>query len=282
MAEISLWRSAARRLCRNPMAVVGGCIVLFLIGAAIFGPWISPYSYYENDYEHTNEGPSWSHWFGTDYLGRDQLTRVLYGARISLAVGVVASLISVVIGVTFGGIAGYVGGRTDAVMMRIVDIFYGIPLILFVILLMVVFQPGLKNIFLALGFTYWLAMARIVRGQVLSLKAQDFVMAERALGASHTRIIFRHIISNTLGPIIVTLTLSIPEAIFAESFLSYIGLGVSAPLASWGTLAADATSGIRAYPYMLFFPAAAISISMLAFNFLGDGLRDALDPRHIR
>jgi oligopeptide transport system permease protein len=188
-------------------------------------------------------------------------------------------LINLTIGVIYGGISGFYGGRVDSVMMRIVDILYSIPVLLYVILLMVVLQPGLTNIFIALGIAYWLRMARIVRGQILSLKEQEYVLAARTIGADHWRIIFRHLIPNSMGPIIITMTLAIPEAIFTEAFLSFIGLGVAAPMASWGVLASEGVTSLRSYPFQLFFPALAISITMLAFNFLGDGLRDALDPR---
>ena len=212
-------------------------------------------------------------------LGRDLATRVCYGARISLSIGIVASLINLGVGVLYGGISGYFGGRVDSVLMRIVDILYGIPLLLYVILLMVVLKPGLLNVFIALGLVYWLRMARIVRAQVLSLKELEYVTAARVLGANHTRLIFGHLLPNSLGPIIITLTLSIPEAIFIEAFLSFIGLGVSAPMASWGVLASEGVVTLRSYPFQLLFPAVAISLTMLGFNFLGDGLRDALDPR---
>ena len=206
-------------------------------------------------------------------------TRICYGARISLSIGIVASLINLGIGVLYGGISGYFGGRIDSVMMRIVDILYGIPLLLYVILLMVVLKPGLMNVFLALGLVYWLRMARIVRAQVLGLKELEYILAARVLGASHRRLIFGHLLPNSLGPIIITLTLSIPEAIFTEAFLSFIGLGVSAPMASWGVLASEGVVTLRSYPFQLLSPAIAISLTMLGFNFLGDGLRDALDPR---
>ena len=274
------WRDAWRRLRQNRMAMIGLAVIVILFSLAIFGPLFSPYSYSDQDLTPTgiNQPPSLKHWFGTDALGRDLFVRVLYGARISLSIGVFASLIILVIGVTYGGISGYFGGKIDNVMMRIVDVLYGIPTLLIVILLMVVFKPGLKNIMIAIGATYWIGMARIVRGQILSLKEQDYAMAAVALGASRRRILFRHLIPNSIGPIIVTATLSIPEAIFTEAFLSFIGLGVAAPMASWGVLASEGLNGLRSYPWQLLFPGLAICLAMLAFNFFGDGLRDALDP----
>lgn len=273
------WQDAWRRLKENKLAMAGLAVIVLIALLAAVGPLLSPYSYSDQVLADANKPPSAGHWFGTDNLGRDLLTRVLYGARISLAIGVVASLINLTIGVVYGGVSGYCGGRVDNVMMRIVDILYGIPLLLYVILLMVVLKPGLTNIFLALGLVYWLRMARIVRGQVLAIKEQEYVLAARLVGAAPWRIILRHLVPNSMGPIIVTLTLSIPEAIFTEAFLSFIGLGVSAPMASWGVLASESLAGLRSYPFQLLYPALAISVTMLAFNFLGDGLRDALDPR---
>lgn len=272
-------QDAWRRLKMNKLAMMGLYTLGFIIALAVIYPWISAMSYSDQNLMQTNQWPSAEHWFGTDNLGRDLFIRVLYGARISLSIGIVASVINLTIGVVYGGIAGFFGGRIDRIMMNIVDVLYGIPVLLYVILLMVILKPGLTNIFIALGIAYWLGMARMVRGQMLSLKEQEYVLAARTVGASNWRILFRHLIPNSMGPIIITMTLAIPEAIFTEAFLSFIGLGVAAPMASWGVLASEGVTSLRSYPFQLFFPAMAISITMLAFNFLGDGLRDALDPR---
>lgn len=272
-------QDAWRRLKKNKLAMLGLYTIIAIIVIAVIGPLLSPLSYSDQNLNETNRPPSSDHWFGTDNLGRDLFIRVLYGARISLSIGIVASLINLTIGVAYGGIAGYLGGRIDRIMMNIVDVLYGIPVLLYVILLMVILTPGLTNIFIALGISYWLGMARIVRGQILSLKEQEYILAARTIGAGKWRILFNHLIPNSLGPIIITMTLAIPEAIFTEAFLSFIGLGVAAPMASWGVLASEGVASLRSYPFQLFFPAIAISITMLAFNFLGDGLRDALDPR---
>ena len=273
------WQDAWHRLKQNKPALAGLGIVLLLALLAATGPYLSGHTYYDQDLQMVSQAPSSSYWFGTDALGRDLFTRVWYGARISLTIGLATSLICLVLGVLYGGISGYAGGRVDEVMMRLVEVLYSIPFLLYVILLMVLFEPGLKTIFLALGLVYWLNMARIVRGQVLALKEQEYVLAARLLGAGAGRILLRHLIPNTTGPILVTMTLLIPEAIFAEAFLSFLGLGVSAPMASWGVLASEGLLGLRNYPWQLFFPAVFISLTMLAFNFIGDGLRDALDPR---
>ncbi len=245
---------------------------------------------YDYDYSITYDGVEYTHTnkkifnkvypFGTDDLGRDLLTRVMYGTRISLLVAFIATLVNLFIGVVYGSIAGFEGGRVDNIMMRIVDIINSIPLVLYVILLMVAFDSnGLGNIIIALSTVYWVSMARLVRGQMLSLKEQEFVLAARVIGVPKHKIIFRHLIPNAIGPIIVSMTMMIPSAVFTEAFLSFIGLGVSAPMASLGTLANNALTGLLTYPYLLFFPAITIAIIILAFNFLGDGLRDALDPR---
>jgi len=277
--SVTYWQDAWRRLKQNRLAMVGLWVIVAITLIAIFGPMLSPYSYSDQSLFDQNMYITREHWLGTDDLGRDLLTRIMYGARISLTVGFVASFINLTVGVVYGGISGYYGGQVDNIMMRIVEILSGIPLLLYVILLMVVLKPGLQNILIALGLVYWLGMARIVRGQILSLKEQDYVLAARTIGADNWRIIWKHLIPNAMGPIIVTATLNIPQAIFTEAFLSFIGLGVNAPMASWGVLANDSLPSFRTYPWQLFFPAIAISITMLAFNFLGDGLRDALDPK---
>jgi len=220
-----------------------------------------------------------TYWFGTDAVGRDLFVRIIYGARVTIIIGFVASLVNLTIGVLYGGISGYLGGMTDNIMMRIVDILRSIPRLLYVILLMVVFGSGLLTVVIVIGLVDWLGMARIVRGQVLSIKNREYVLAARALGARPKRILMRHLIPNAMGPIIIETAMNIPHAIFTEAFLSFVGLGVSAPQASWGTLANNALSGFMSYPYEMFFPAMAISLTVLAFNFLGDGLRDAIDPR---
>ncbi|ADL69562.1 diguanylate cyclase [Thermoanaerobacterium thermosaccharolyticum] len=277
--SISYWQDAWRRLKMNKVAMASLVFLILLVLMAIFGPYMRPFDYAHQDLLNTNKPFSKVHWFGTDYLGRDLFVRVWMGARVSLFIGVVIALLDAIIGVTYGGIAGYFGGQVDNIMMRIVDILYGIPYLILVILLMVVMGQGLWTIITAMVMTGWVGMARIVRGQVLQLKEQEFVLAAKTLGASPGRIILRHLIPNALGPIIVSMTFDVPNAIFSEAFLSYIGLGIRAPLASWGTLANDATQVLLMYPMQLFIPGFFISITMLAFNMLGDGLRDALDPR---
>ena len=273
------WQDAMRRLKGNKVAMLSMVIILIVLLMAIIGPLISKFDYATNDLLNSNKWPDSVHWFGTDELGRDIFVRVMYGARISLSVGVVAAVINLTIGVLYGGISGYYGGSVDNIMMRIVDVLYSIPMMLYVILLMVVLGKSLLNVFITLGIIYWVGMARIVRGQVLSLKEQEFVLAAKAAGASKLRIILRHLIPNSMGAIIVTLTLSIPQAIFTEAFLSFIGLGVAAPMSSWGTLCNDALATYKTFLYQLFIPALAISITMIGFNLFGDGLRDALDPK---
>lgn len=281
------WHDAWRRLRQNKLAIGGLIFVTFITLASIFGPILSKYNYYSQDFEITNMGPSLQHWFGTDKFGRDIFVRILYGARISLTIAYVASVLNLIIGVAYGGVSGYVGGAIDNVMMRIVDIIYSIPMMIYVILIMAFLSGrtgnqsdgGIKSIIIALVIGFWVTMARIVRSQIITLKEQEFILAAKVSGASHSRILLRHLIPNSMGSIIVTMTLSIPGAIFTEAFLSFIGLGISAPKASWGTLASEALEGYMLYPYQLFFPALAICLTILAFNLLGDGLRDSLDPK---
>jgi len=283
--SITYWQDAWRRLKKNPLAITSLIFIVLLTLTAIVGPFLSPYSYSDQDFDKIHLKPCLEHPFGTDYLGRDILVRTMYGARISLAVGFVAAITTFVIGVLFGGVSGLLGGWVDNVMMRFVDIMYSIPFLLWVIMLIVLLDPdgskgvSLFSIFVALGIVYWLPMARIVRGQILSLKEQEFILAARTIGASNKKILLQHLLPNVMGPIIVTATISIPEAIFTESFLSFIGLGVSAPMASWGMLASDAMTTLQSFPHVLVFPALSICITLLAFNFIGDGLRDALDPK---
>ncbi|MCB1181000.1 MAG: ABC transporter permease, partial [Chlamydiia bacterium] len=277
--SLSYWQDVWQRFSKNRIATCGLLFLIVLTLFAIFGPFISPHLYYETTLALKNHPPSKEYWFGTDDLGRDMFSRTCWGARISLFIGVTAALIDLCIGVVWGGLAAHLGGRVDSILMRLADILYAIPYLLVVILLMVVMGSGLLPIIIALSITGWVGMARIVRGQILQLKQQEYIQAAIALGASSSRILFKHLIPNTMGSIIVTMTLTIPIAIFTEAFLSFLGLGVSAPMASWGTMASDGLPAMRYYPWRLFFPAAFISLTMLALNLMGDGLRDAIDPK---
>lgn len=272
-------KETSRRFKVNGPMLVGLTVIILLGVMALIGPEISGYTYDEQNLNLTNNPPGAEHWFGTDSLGRDLFTRVWLGARISLTIGIVTSFICLVIGVIYGGISGYLGGRTDEVMMRLIEIISGIPFILYVILLLVILGPGMTSIFLALGMSLWVQMARIVRGEMLILREQEYVLAAKTLGGGTWHILFKHLIPNCLGSIIVTVTFTIPEAIFAEAFLSFIGLGVQIPAASWGVLTSEGVDSIAVYPWQLLFPAFLITVTMLGFNFLGNGLRDALDPR---
>ncbi|MEK5379679.1 ABC transporter permease [Niallia sp. FSL W8-0635] len=278
-ASLSFWKDVFTRFKKNKLAVFGLVLLILLIVMAFVGPFLTPYNYYENDLSKTNQPPSAEHYFGTDELGRDMFERIWYGAKISLFIGIAAAFIDLVIGVIWGGIAGYKGGKTDEVMMRIADVLYGIPYLLLVILLMVVLGQGIWTMILAMSITGWINMARMVRGQVLSLKSQEYILASRTLGAGVSRIMGKHLIPNAMGPILVTLTLTVPNAIFTEAFLSYLGLGLTPPLASWGTMANDGIGAMQYYPWRLFFPAMFICLTIFAFNVIGDGIRDALDPR---
>lgn len=275
----SYWKDAWRRFRKNKLALAGVIIIILLAFMALFGESISGQNYRDNDLMNANKPPSSEHWFGTDNLGRDIFARTWYGAKISLFIGLMASLIDLIIGVIWGAVAGFFGGKIDEYMMRIADVLYSVPYLLVVILLMVIMPQGLWTLIIAMTITGWINMARIVRGQVMQLRSEEYVMASKSLGASNSRLLFKHLVPNTMGPIIVTLTLTIPSAIFTEAFLSYLGLGVPAPKASWGTMSSDALASFQYYPYQLFFPAFFICLTMLAFNIVGDGLRDALDPK---
>lgn len=278
-AASNLWLDAWIRLRKNQIAVVSLFYLLGLIAIAVFGPFFSPYSFETTDLILGATPPSWEHWLGTDDLGRDMATRIIYGARVSLMVGALATSVSVVIGVIYGAVAGYAGGRIDGFMMRVVDILYSLPYAILVILIMVMFGRSIYNLFLALGAIQWLIMARIVRGQVQSLKNAEYILAARSIGVSPIGILIKHVIPNTLSPVIVFATLTVPAVITEEAFLSFLGLGVQPPMASWGTLISDGVEAMESYPWMIFFPCFVLLTCLLALNFLGDGLRDALDPK---
>lgn len=288
--SISYWQDAWQRLKKNKMSMVSLLVILFIILGAMFVPVIMEkvfgYTYDTTNLALANSKPSAQHFFGTDNLGRDIFVRVFYGARYSLMIAVVAAVINLFIGILYGGISGYFGGMVDNILMRIVDIVSSIPLTIYVIIFMAILNKpgsnGLGTIILALSISYWIGMARIVRGDVLQLKQQEFVLAAKSLGVSKFRILIRHLIPNCIGSIMVTLTLLIPEAVFTEAFLSFIGLGITPPKASLGTLANDAMAAIYTYPYQLIPPAIAICLIILAFNLFGDGLSDALDPKNKR
>ena len=275
----SPWHDAFRRLWRNRLAILGLTVLLVFVLAAILSPWISPFPFDKTNLPYGAKPPTRTHVLGTDELGRDLFTRLLYGARISFAVGILATLVSLTIGVTYGSVAGYAGGRLDHLMMRIVDILYGLPFMFFVIILMVIFGRNILNLFVALGAVQWLTMARIVRGQVLSLKVREFVLSAQAMGASPLRLLVRHVLPNALGPIVVYATLTVPAVMLEEAFLSFLGLGVQPPMASWGSLASEGAAAMEPYPWLILFPGLALTVTLLSLNFLGDGLRDALDPQ---
>lgn len=277
--RISYRREIWERFKKNRLAYMGLWILVMLIIAAAIAPFISGYTYYETQLVQKNLSPSSTHWFGTDDLGRDVFTRVWYGARISLFIGITAAFVDLFIGVLWGSIAALSGGYIDEILMRTADLLYGLPHLLIVILLMVVMGSGLFPIIIALAIFGWITMARIVRAQILQTKQLEFVLAAKAMGASFSRILLVHLIPNALGPIIVTMTLTVPTAIFTEALLSFLGLGVQAPIASWGTMANEGLPALRYYPWRLFFPAMMISLTMFSFNAIGDGLRDAFDPK---
>ena len=277
----SPWEDAWHRLLKNRAAVYSAFIMAFMILLVVFGPMLISWESDFTDWDHTSSPPSLEsgHWFGTDAVGRDILVRTLEGGRISLLVGLVATIVSLLIGVSYGATAGYFGGRADRMMMRVVDIIYALPFMFFVILLMVVFGRHILLIFVAIGAVNWLDMARIVRGQTLSLKNTEFVEAARACGVGDWAIIRRHIIPNLLGVVIVYVTLTIPQIILLESFLSFLGLGVQEPMSSWGALVANGAQDMESSPWTLIVPAAFLAVTLYCFNYIGDGLRDALDPK---
>ena len=272
-------RDAWHRLRKNKPAVLGSALLLILGVACVAGPWFLRASYQDQNLDLGASPPGAQHWLGTDTLGRDLLVRLLYGGRISIGVGLCATLVALTIGVSYGAIAGYAGGKTDSLMMRAVDILYSLPFTIFVILLMVFFGRNIILLFVAIGAVEWLTMARIVRGQIMALKKMEFIEAARSLGLSNRRIIFRHMIPNVLGPIIVYTTLTIPAVMLLEAFLSFLGLGVQPPMSSWGTLIKDGAEKMEEYWWLLVFPGSVFSLTLFSLNFLGDGLRDALDVR---
>jgi len=299
--ETNLWKDAFRRLCKNKMSVLGGIIIIILVILSIFAPYIAPYHYADGSFMNNYEKPGERYLLGADFMGRDVLSRIIYGTRISLSVGMIGALTSFFIGVLYGLISGYYGGKVDNVMMRIVDIMYGFPTLLLIILMMVLFKStfavttpgtfagtlsdidrafgGLFFIFIGIGITAWIGMARIARGMALSLREKEYVEAARATGNSNFKIMIKHILPNLIGPCIVAVTLQIPRYITFEAFLSFIGLGVNPPTPSWGMMISEGYKAIRSNPHLALYPGLALAITMLAFNFLGDGLRDALDPR---
>ena len=277
----SLFASALQSLLRNKAALIAVTIMLLVVVLTVFAPLLSPWEIDSTDWDNVSTPPAFAnaHYFGTDDVGRDIFVRTLYGGRISLLVGLSATLVSLIIGILWGAIAGYAGGRTDQLMMRFVDVLYAMPFMFFVILLMVFFGRNIFLIFIAIGAVNWLDMARIVRGQTLSLRQREFVEAARAGGVSHFNIIRRHIIPNLLGVVVVYVTLTIPQVILVESFLSFLGLGVQEPATSWGALVNDGAALMESAPWTLVFPAIFLALTLFCFNFVGDGLRDALDPR---
>ena len=275
----NLWRDALQRLISNKLSLFGSIYILIIIFLALITPFIAPYDYAYQNLELGPSPPSPEHWLGTDTLGRDLLTRMMYGSRVSLMVGFLATMVALTIGVTWGTVAGFAGGKTDTIMMRILDVLYGIPFIIFVILLMVIFGRNLILLFMAIGAVEWLTMARIVRSQVMSLSKQEFILAAEAMGVSKASIIYKHLIPNTIGPVIVYATLTVPQIMLLEAFLSFLGLGVQAPLSSWGLLIRDGAVSMEEYWWLLIFPSLAFSLTLFSLNFIGDGLRDALDPR---
>lgn len=277
--NISYWKNAFNKIKADKLAVIGFIIIFLMLLLAVLGPIISPYTYEQQDHLAIYQRPNAKHWLGTDMFGRDQFTRIAYGARISLTIGIVAALVNMVIGALYGGIAGFFGGKVDMILMRIVDIFAAVPSLLYIILVMMFLGSNLRSILIALCLTYWFSTARQTRAQILTIRNQDFALAAKVAGETDFQILIRHLIPNSIGPIIVTVTFLVPSAIFEEAFLSFIGIGIAVPVASWGTLANDGMKVMGMYPYLMLYPALAISLTMFALNFIGDGLRDALDSR---
>jgi oligopeptide transport system permease protein len=278
-ATSSLYRDALRRLARNRLAVAGGGVVLLILFVAIFADAIAPLPYTKSNFARITEPPSRDYPFGTDQIGRDMLSRMIYGARVSMIVGLGAQIIIVLIGVPVGALAGFVGGRLDTLLTRFIDVMYAFPRLLFVILVMSMLGAGLMNIFIAIGLTGWVGIARQTRAQVLALKDKEFVEGARALGAGARRVLVRHVLPNALTPIVVSVTFGIPEAIFTEAALSFIGVGINPPTPSWGQMVGEGQQYLRSSWHLSVVPSIAIAITMLSFTFLGDGVRDALDPR---
>ncbi len=277
--ESSLFKDALIRLTTNKLSLFSLIYIISLVVMALITPFVAPFDYAYQDLSLGASAPSADHLLGTDTLGRDLLTRMMYGSRISLMVGFLATSVALVIGVIWGTVAGFSGGKTDAIMMRIVDTLYGIPFIILIILLMVIFGRNLILLFLAIGAVEWLTMARIVRSQVLNLSKQEFILSAEAMGVSKISIVFRHLIPNAMGPVIVYATLTVPQIMLLEAFLSFLGLGVQPPLSSWGLLIRDGAVSMEEYWWLLIFPSLAFSLTLFSLNFIGDGLRDAIDPR---
>ena len=279
MESKTYFQDAWSRFRRNRLALVSFVFLAIVVLLAIFAPMFSSYTYDGMDYTQINAMPSAAHWFGTDKFGRDIFVRVMYGARISLCVGVAAAMLNLVIGVTYGVICGYIGGKVDLLLMRLVDIIYSVPTLLYVILIMLIFGSNIVSMLIAIGISSWVGMARLVRGQILSLKEQEYAQAAFVIGASRKRIMFKHLIVNCMGPIVVNTTLMVPDAIFTEVFLAFVGIGISIPQASWGTMANEARGLLQTQPLQMLWPVLAICLTMLSLNFIGDGLSDALDPK---
>ncbi|MFI3171263.1 MAG: ABC transporter permease [Eubacteriales bacterium] len=277
--SMSYWQDAIRRLKKNKIAMVSLGFLVFMVLMCIFAPYIYPHAYDTQNIDFTNEGPTWNHIFGLDELGRDIFARIWIGGRVSLTIGGVGALVSLVVGVIYGGISGYFGGIVDDIMMRIVEVLVGIPYLIVVIIVSVYLGTGMSALLIALCITSWTGMARVIRGEILELKESEYVLAAKVLGTSPMKIILKHLVPNTLSLIIINTTFAIPGFIFAEAFLSFVGLGIQPPLTSWGAMAALGQQKMSYYPHELIFPALALSLTMLAFNLLGDGLRDAFDPK---